>query len=216
MPDGLPCRPDLVQRYALAITRRGRHAHQALQKAEAGLRPQSGAAGRQPHAAEGQQDVEGRRADVQRWAPGPSPSRHHLAPLSLTLPPCSSDDAPPDGGRGPPPAPGRYRRRRNVRPGPAVACTSRRHAARPASVACSRSTGGLLVGRRRAGGGAGRHRDAMEDMGPGVLAPRGLWGAPRGPHAHRAADSADAAGRGGGARRVAHACAAPAAAAPGS
>jgi hypothetical protein len=82
--------------------------------------------------------------------------------------------------------------------------------------ACPGSSRGFLVGRRRAGFGAGSHLCTLEDMGQGVPASMGLLGASRSSHTLRSQESQDTARVQGGASRVSHACPDRAAASAGS
>lgn len=87
MPDFFHVIHDLVKSSSLAIARRVRHARQACKKAEEVL-------SKQPRLA-GQLQVEGLRAEVQRWEGVHSMYRHHLAVFSLTLHPFHIDDSAP-------------------------------------------------------------------------------------------------------------------------
>jgi hypothetical protein len=100
---------------------------------------------------------------------------------------------------------GGKRRSRHVRPGAAGASMPRGPAARAQPGACPGSSRGCLVGRRRAGFGAGRHLCPLEDRGQGVPAARGLWGASRSSPTLRSQESQDTARVQGGASRVSHA-----------
>ena len=90
------------------------------------------------------------------------------------------------------------------------------HEERAEPVACPGSSRGFLVGRRRAGFGAGSHLCTLEDMGQGVPAFIGLLGASSSPHTLRSKESQDTASVQGGASRVSHACPDRAAASAGS
>ena len=101
---------------------------------------------------------------------------------------------------------GGNRRSRNVSPGAAGASRPRCHEESAEPVACTGSSRGFLVGRRRAGCGAGSHLCTLEDMGQGVPASMGLWGASSSSHTLRSQESQDTARVQGGASRVSHAC----------
>ncbi len=87
MPDFFHLMHDLVKSYSLSIARRVRQAQQELKKAEEVLSRHPGP--------DGQQHVEVRRADVQRWEGVHSTYRHHLEVLSLTLHPFHIHDSAP-------------------------------------------------------------------------------------------------------------------------
>jgi hypothetical protein len=91
MPDFFHLVHEIVQSYSLAIGRRVRQAHKALQHAEAVLESR---VARSP-GAEGQAAVEARRAEVQHWDEVQRTYRQHLETLSLTLHPFGIADSAP-------------------------------------------------------------------------------------------------------------------------
>jgi hypothetical protein len=91
MPDVFHLVHEIVPSYSLAIGRRVRQAHKALQQAEAVLERRAELA----PGAEAQAAVEARRAEVQRWDEVQRTYRRHLATLSLTLHPFDILDAAP-------------------------------------------------------------------------------------------------------------------------
>src|SRR5262249_21785749 len=86
---------DIVKSYSLALARRVRQAHQALQTAEQVLSRHTRPEGQPQDAPEAQQHVEVRRAAVQHWEEVHRTYRRHLEALSLTLHPFRLSDSAP-------------------------------------------------------------------------------------------------------------------------
>jgi hypothetical protein len=91
MPDFFHLVHEIVQSYSLAIGRRVRQAHKALQHAEAVLESRAALS----PGAESQAAVEARRAEVQHWDEVQRTYRQHLETLSLTLHPFDIADSAP-------------------------------------------------------------------------------------------------------------------------
>lgn len=95
MPDVFHVMHDLVKSYAFAIARRVHQAQQALKKAEEVCSKQLGLPGQPQAPSAAQHQMEGCRRDVERWQGVHSAYRHHLAALSLALPPFDLDNSSP-------------------------------------------------------------------------------------------------------------------------
>jgi hypothetical protein len=95
IPDFFPFVHESVKRYALALGRRLRQAHQELKHAEEVLERRAALAYPAPPSLEAKAHVEATHAEVTQWAELQRPSRHHLETLSLTLQPCRMADAVP-------------------------------------------------------------------------------------------------------------------------
>jgi hypothetical protein len=92
MPDFFHLVQEIVQSYSLAIGRRVRQAHKALQHAEAVLESRAALS---PGAESQAAAVEARRAEVQHWDEVQRTYRQHLETLSLTLHPFGIADSAP-------------------------------------------------------------------------------------------------------------------------
>ena len=167
---------DLVKSYSLAMARRVRHARQELTESRGGAPQAPGQGPRSQDNSAAKQQVEVRRADVQRWEGVHSTYRHHLETLSLTLHPFHlHDSSPADLCPGPQPVASRSRGHRNVSPGTISSPSGTMHEKGPQAVACPGRPGGFLVGKGSSRIWSRRPSPRRGGNGPGVLLPWVYW-----------------------------------------